>query len=158
MVVDHVDDVQRFAVVSELADVVVCGENDVDLSAVRADLAARGFTRTLCEGGPTLFASMAAAGVVAHLELNKGQPMLSRDEEAIAVSIAMSDVRVREKLSLGDAPKSTMHYWGRTPDDQAFGRRSAAVTFGRADGHATLVAVVDLLDNSVTQVVPAEQW
>ena len=30
--------------------------------------------------------------------------------------------------------------------------------FGRADGHASLVAVVDLLDQPVTQVVPAEQW
>lgn len=98
------------------------------------------------------------AGVVAHLELNKGQPMLSRDEEALAVSIAMSDPRVREKLTLGDAPQSTMHYWGRTAQDLAYARRSAAVTFGRADGHATLVAVVDLLDSAVTQVVPAEQW
>ena len=34
----------------------------------------------------------------------------------------------------------------------------AAVLFGRADGHASLVAVVDLLENIVTQVVPAEQW
>jgi len=98
------------------------------------------------------------AGVVAHLELNKGQPMLSRDEEALAVSIAMADPHVRAKLTLGDAPQSTMHYWGRTPQDLAYARRSAAVTFGRADGHATLVAVVDLLDNAVTQVVPAEQW
>jgi len=32
------------------------------------------------------------------------------------------------------------------------------VVFGRADGHASLVAVVDLLENIVTQVVPAEQW
>ena len=98
------------------------------------------------------------AGVVAHLELNKSQPMLSRDEEALAVSIAMSDAHVRAKLTLGDAPQATMHYWGRTPNDLAYARRSAAVTFGRGDGHATLVAVVDLLDNAVTQVVPAEQW
>ena len=37
------------------------------------------------------------AGVVAHLELTQGQPMLSRDEEALAVSIAMVDERVREQ-------------------------------------------------------------
>jgi Cu2+-containing amine oxidase len=98
------------------------------------------------------------AGVVAHLELNKGQPMLSRDEEALAVSIAMVDDRVRAKLALGDAPQSTLHYWGRTSEDLAFARRSAAVVFGRNDGHASLVAVVDLLENVVTQVVPAEQW
>jgi hypothetical protein len=98
------------------------------------------------------------AGVVAHLELNKGQPMLSRDEEALAISVAMVDDRVRGKLALGDVPQSTLHYWGRTSEDLAFARRSAAVVFGRADGHASLVAVVDLLENIVTQVIPAEQW
>lgn len=96
------------------------------------------------------------AGVVAHLELTKAQPMLSRDEEALAVSIAMTDERVRSKLTLGEAPQSTMHYWGRTSDDVSYARRSAAVVFGRSDGHSTLVAIVDLLDNMVTQVVPAE--
>jgi hypothetical protein len=98
------------------------------------------------------------AGVVAHLELTKGQPMLSREEEALAVSIAMVDERVREKLVLGDSPQITMHYWGRTQNEIAFARRSAAVVFGRAGGHASLVAVVDLIDGQVTQVVPAELW
>jgi Cu2+-containing amine oxidase len=98
------------------------------------------------------------AGVVAHLELTRAQPMLSRDEEALAVSIAMVDDRVREKLALGDVPQSTLHYWGRTADDLAFARRSAAVVFGRADGHASVVAIVDLLENLVTRVVPAERW
>ena len=98
------------------------------------------------------------AGVVAHLELTKGQPMLSREEEALAVSIAMVDERVRAKLGMGDGPQTTMHYWGRTPADLAYARRSAAVLFGRSDGHATLVAVVDLVDQVVTNVVPAELW
>ena len=98
------------------------------------------------------------AGVVAHLELSKAQPMLSRDEEALAVSIAMIDSRVREKLALGDVPQVTMQYWGRTQNDISFARRSAAVIFGRAGGHASLVAVVDLIDGQVTQVVPAEMW
>ncbi len=98
------------------------------------------------------------AGVVAHLELGKGQPMLSREEEALATSIAMVDPRVREKLTMGDEPMTTMHYWGRTAGDLAFARRSAAVMFGRQGGHASLIAVVDLLDQAVTQVVPAEQW
>jgi hypothetical protein len=98
------------------------------------------------------------AGVVAHLELTKGQPMLSRDEEALAVSIAMVDDRVREKLAIGDTPQSTLHYWGRTPEDLAYARRSAAVVFGHPDGHASVVAVVDLIENLVTQVVPAELW
>ena len=98
------------------------------------------------------------AGVVSHLELTRAQPMLSRDEEALAVSIAMVDERVREKLALGDVAQTTLHYWGRTAEDLAFARRSAAVVFGRADGHASIVAIVDLLENMVTRVVPAERW
>jgi len=98
------------------------------------------------------------AGVVAHITVDRSQPMLSRDEEALAVSIAMIDERVRGKLALGDSLQSTLHYWGRIASDLAFARRSAAVTFGRNDGHASLVVVVDLLDQVVTQVVPAELW
>src|SRR5215813_13881688 len=52
------------------------------------------------------------AGVVAHLELTKSQPMLSMDEEALAVSVAMADERVISKLGMGEGPQSTMHYWG----------------------------------------------
>jgi Cu2+-containing amine oxidase len=98
------------------------------------------------------------AGVVAHLDINKSQPMLSRDEEAVAVSVATSDNRVREGLAIGDEPSAALHYWGRNPSDLAYARRSAAVVFSRPGGHPTLVAVVDLLDNSVTHVVPASQW
>jgi hypothetical protein len=32
------------------------------------------------------------------------------------------------------------------------------VIFGRPGGHPSLVAVVDLIDNLVTSVVPASQW
>jgi hypothetical protein len=98
------------------------------------------------------------AGVVTHLEFSHSQPMLSRDEEALAASIAMVDDRVRTKLGIGDVPQMTMHYWGRNSKDMAYSRRSAAVVFGRDAGHATIVAVVDLIDNTVTQVVPAELW
>jgi hypothetical protein len=98
------------------------------------------------------------AGVVAHLDINKSQPMLSRDEEAVAMSVASDDARVRERLSFGDEPSAALHYWGRDPGDQAYARRSAAVVFGRPGGHPTLVAVVDLLDNSVTHLVAASQW
>ncbi len=97
------------------------------------------------------------AGVVSHLEFNRSQPMLSRDEEALAIAIATSDDRVRGQLALGDGPQATMHYWGRNDQDLAFARRSAAVVFGR-DGQSSLVVVVDLIDNTVTQVVPSEQW
>jgi hypothetical protein len=98
------------------------------------------------------------AGVVAHLELTKAQPMLSREEEAIAITIANQDSRVSEKLAMGDAPHAVMHYWGRTANDLAYSRRSAAVIYGRDSGQSSLVVVVDLMDQVVTAVVPAEQW
>ena len=98
------------------------------------------------------------AGIVAHLDITKSQPMLSRDEEAVAIGVALSDERVRGQLGLGDEPLSAMHYWGRRSSDLAYSRRSAAVLFGRQGGHPSLVAVVDLLENMVTQVVPAEHW
>jgi Cu2+-containing amine oxidase len=98
------------------------------------------------------------AGVVAHLDINKAQPMLSREEESVAISVAVSDDGVRERLEMGDEPLIAMHYWGKDTSDLSFERRSAAVVFGRSGGHATVIAVVDLLDNAVTQIVPAAQW
>jgi Cu2+-containing amine oxidase len=98
------------------------------------------------------------AGVVAHLELTRAQPMLSREEEAIAITIANEDERVREKLALGDSAHAVMHYWGRNANELAYSRRSAAVLYGRESGQSSVVAVVDLIDQVVTSVVAAELW
>jgi hypothetical protein len=98
------------------------------------------------------------AGVVAHLDVTNSQPMLSREEEAVAITIAITDDRVRARVSLGEEPQVAMHYWAKDPGDLAYGRRSAAVIFGRAGGAPSVVAVVDLLDNVVTNVTPAGQW
>jgi len=58
------------AQLERVADVVVCGEQSVDLAAAREALAERGRTRILCEGGPMLFADLARAGVVDELCLS----------------------------------------------------------------------------------------
>jgi riboflavin biosynthesis pyrimidine reductase len=50
-----------------VADVLVCGDEIVDLGAARVALRERGLTRLLCEGGPTLFADLAQAGLVDEL-------------------------------------------------------------------------------------------
>jgi riboflavin biosynthesis pyrimidine reductase len=50
-----------------VADVLVCGDEIVDLGAARLALAERGLTRLLCEGGPTLFADLAQGGLVDEL-------------------------------------------------------------------------------------------
>lgn len=48
-------------------NVMVLGEAEIDLSALRPALAERGFSEVLCEGGPSLFADLLAAGAVDEL-------------------------------------------------------------------------------------------
>ncbi|MFN2517896.1 MAG: pyrimidine reductase family protein [Jatrophihabitantaceae bacterium] len=63
-------DATQRARLEPVADVVVCGDQSVDLAAARAALMERGRTRILCEGGPMLFAGLARAGVVDELCLS----------------------------------------------------------------------------------------
>lgn len=95
---------------------------------------------------------------VTHLNVTRAQPMLAREEEAAAIAIALSDERVKEQLSLGEEPRVAMHYWSHRDTSLSYSRRSAAVIFGRPDSSPSLVAVVDLLDNLVCEIVPATQW
>jgi riboflavin biosynthesis pyrimidine reductase len=57
----------RLAAVSRVAEVVIAGEQEVDLAEAVAGLHARGATQLLCEGGPRLFGSMIAADLVTEL-------------------------------------------------------------------------------------------
>jgi len=52
---------------TRVADVVVCGDDRVDLRLALSALAGRGLTRVLCEGGPELTRSLLIAGVVDEL-------------------------------------------------------------------------------------------
>jgi hypothetical protein len=97
-------------------------------------------------------------GTLAHLQLSQSQPALAREEETAAVAIALRDERVKRELVLGDQPQAAMHYWSRRDADLAYSRRSAAVLFGQPGERPTLVAVVDLVDRAVADVVPADQW
>ncbi len=55
---------------AKVADVIVAGEDTVDLTAALDQLAGRGHTRVLCEGGPHLFGDLARAGLVDELCLS----------------------------------------------------------------------------------------
>ncbi|HEX9040285.1 MAG TPA: pyrimidine reductase family protein [Trebonia sp.] len=61
---------------AKVADVIVAGDDVVDLAAARAALEDRGLPRVLCEGGPHLFGDLAAAGLVDELCLSVS-PMLA---------------------------------------------------------------------------------
>jgi riboflavin biosynthesis pyrimidine reductase len=57
----------RQAALRDRAELIVAGENHVDLAAAVDALAARGLRRMLCEGGPTLLARVVEAGLLDEL-------------------------------------------------------------------------------------------
>lgn len=66
----------RRAALEERADVIVAGQETVDLKAALAALADRGHRRMLTEGGPRLLAQFAGAGLLDELCLTIG-PLLA---------------------------------------------------------------------------------
>jgi riboflavin biosynthesis pyrimidine reductase len=50
-----------------MAEMIVCGDQWVDLGLALDDLATRGLQRVLCEGGPTLFHTLVTAGLLDEL-------------------------------------------------------------------------------------------
>ena len=67
VVTSHAAPAARRARLEPVADLIVAGADEVNLSAALDALAARGLTRMLCEGGPTLLAALSAAGLLDEL-------------------------------------------------------------------------------------------
>jgi riboflavin biosynthesis pyrimidine reductase len=63
-------DAELRAETAKVADVIVAGDDVVDLPAARAALEDRGLPRVVCEGGPHLFSDLTAAGLVDELCLS----------------------------------------------------------------------------------------
>ncbi|WP_105566714.1 pyrimidine reductase family protein [Microbacterium halophytorum] len=95
---------ERRAALARVADVVACGEDEVDLPAVKADLAGRGLTRVHSEGGPSLFGAMLAQGAVDELCLTLAPTLESGDGPRIASSgrASPTDMRLVGALRAGD--------------------------------------------------------
>lgn len=75
----------RVAALREVAEVVATGEHDVDLPESLAQLADRGWTRILCEGGPSLLGTLAAADLVDELTLTLAPLVVTGDAGRITV-------------------------------------------------------------------------
>lgn len=71
-------DAGRRARLAQVADVVVVGDDEVDLPAAVAALHGRGLTRLLCEGGPHLLTGLLRAGLVDELCLTHTPMLLGR--------------------------------------------------------------------------------
>ncbi|GAA3087898.1 pyrimidine reductase family protein [Streptosporangium carneum] len=61
------------------AEVIVAGDDRVDLAAAVGELAGRGLGRVLCEGGPKVNAQLAAAGLVDELCLTVSPLLIGGD-------------------------------------------------------------------------------
>jgi riboflavin biosynthesis pyrimidine reductase len=80
-------------------NVMELGEDEIDLVALKAALVDRGWTEQLCEGGPSLFADMLAAGVVDELCWTIVPRLTGGDAVRIATG-AEVDVALRPALLL----------------------------------------------------------
>jgi riboflavin biosynthesis pyrimidine reductase len=69
-------DPARRAALEAVTDVVVAGDDDVDLPAAVRALHERGLRRLLCEGGPTLLTALLTAGLVDELCLTTAPVLL----------------------------------------------------------------------------------
>lgn len=65
-----VSDADRRAAAAKVADVIVVGEQSVDLGRALEELAGRGLGRVLCEGGPHLLGDLAVSGLLDELSLS----------------------------------------------------------------------------------------
>ncbi|HEV2088834.1 MAG TPA: pyrimidine reductase family protein [Cryptosporangiaceae bacterium] len=83
----------RRAALGTVADVLVHGDAAVDLAAGLADLAARGLTQVLSEGGPTLFGSLVAADLVDELCLTVSPLLTGAGADRIVTGYATPAVR-----------------------------------------------------------------
>ncbi|MGW4645619.1 pyrimidine reductase family protein [Kitasatospora sp. NPDC004289] len=88
------------AAVARVADLIVAGKGDVDLTLAQQELTARGWTRQLTEGGPRLLGQLTAAGLVDELCLSLAPLLTGGDAPRILHNAEMSDTQSMRLLSL----------------------------------------------------------
>ena len=99
----------RRALLAEVADVVVAGDDWVDLSAATDALVDRGLHRLLCEGGPTLLASIAAAGRLDELCLTIAPCLVGGESRRILCGTPVDDKLRLEHLLEEDGTLFARH-------------------------------------------------
>jgi riboflavin biosynthesis pyrimidine reductase len=90
------DPARRAALEDAGVTVLVCGDDDVDLTVACAELAGRGMEQVVCEGGPQLFHAALAAGVVDELDLTVAAALVGAGSRLLGDD-ALADV-VRPRL------------------------------------------------------------
>ncbi|ETT28099.1 5-amino-6-(5-phosphoribosylamino)uracil reductase homolog [Rhodococcus aetherivorans] len=95
------------------ADVRVIAEHSIDGHAVRDALAAAGWTRALCEGGPRLFGQLIADGVVDDLCLTLAPLLAAGPEGRIATAPQTAVTSMRPAHVLADDDGTVLTRWIR---------------------------------------------
>lgn len=92
------------------AEVLCLGDDEVDLARVVATLAGRGLRRINCMGGPTLFGSLAEAGLVDELRLTLAPFLVSGTAGRIARGAGMDPARLELVSVVTDDDTLLMRY------------------------------------------------
>jgi riboflavin biosynthesis pyrimidine reductase len=90
---------------AKVADVVMAGERDVDLTRAVVELGARGFTNVLAEGGPTLNGDLAEHGLLDEVCVTLAPLLASGDAKRIIAGSsldALEPVHIRSICADGD--------------------------------------------------------
>ncbi len=96
--------------VSERADIVIAGENEVDLSYALAQVARRGHRRILTEGGPHLLGSLLDGGLLDEL-VTSLSPLVVGGDSGRMIEGATADVRDLDLVGLLESDGALfMHY------------------------------------------------
>ena len=83
---------RRAALTEAGVDVLVCGDDDVDLPTGLDALAERGLEHVICEGGPTLLRTALDAGVVDELDLSIAPTLVGAAGPSLLGGHALPDV------------------------------------------------------------------
>jgi riboflavin biosynthesis pyrimidine reductase len=92
VITNEASDPELRAATAEVADVIVAGEEEVDLEAALSALHERGLGRVLCEGGPHLLGDLSAAGLLDELCLSFS-PTLAGPGATRIIAGAQADAR-----------------------------------------------------------------
>ncbi|MHB1171132.1 MAG: pyrimidine reductase family protein [Lacisediminihabitans sp.] len=94
----------RRQALAEVAEVLVCGGEELDVEGMLAALAQRGLVKVHCEGGPTLFGALIAADAVDELCLTVSPQLEAGDARRIATGTlpAARQLQLAQVLVSGD--------------------------------------------------------
>jgi riboflavin biosynthesis pyrimidine reductase len=92
------------------ANVLIAGENQVDLARAVDGLAERGLGRVHCDGGPTLFGALLQAGAVDELRLTISPLLVSGAAGRIASGAAIDPAALRLDSALAENDTLIMRY------------------------------------------------